>query len=464
MKQQPHHPDMPDPRAPSLIARRKSLFWRIHFWAALIASPFALIAALTGILYIFTPQIEQALYADLDHVKPVGTAASLDAAVASARNAMPHDAMLRFVVPALEANDSVKVFFMLPDPAANAPADEHAAHHHGPAQTMTMASTPNRSVRSKPNTVVYVNPYGATVLGTMAEDERFGTWAKRLHSSLLQGEGWRWMIELAASWLMVMLLTGVYLWWPRNNDRALPQRGAKGRKAWAQWHGFLGLALSVMSFVILTTGLTWSKYAGDQVRLARDSIGQTPPQAPRNARSTPIDGVAPMTWQMAADAARRQAPAIALQLTAPRNASGTWRVNNYDRSQPEKRIDMVLDAYSGKALFRAGWNDQTVFSKATGIGIPFHRGEFGLWNQLLLLIFGLGIVFSLVSGWIMFFKRRKAGTSGLPKLLPGAWRATPVAAWLSAAIMCFVMPLLALSAAFVLALEILLHYRKRGAS
>ena len=27
-----------------LIARRKSLYWRIHFWAALIASPFALVA------------------------------------------------------------------------------------------------------------------------------------------------------------------------------------------------------------------------------------------------------------------------------------------------------------------------------------------------------------------------------------------------------------------------------------
>lgn len=461
MNQQPNYSDMPDQRGPSLIARRKSLFWRIHFWAALIASPFALIAALTGILYIFAPQIEQALYADLDHVTPVGTMSPLDAAIAAAREVVPPDAVLRSVVPALTATDSVRVFFMLPDPVASAPADEHAAHNHGSAGTMAPATT--QSVRSKPNTVVYVNPYGATVLGIMADDERFGTWSKRLHSSLLQGEGWRWMIELAASWLMVMLLTGVYLWWPRNNEKALPQRGAKGRKAWSQWHSLIGVALSVMSLVILTTGLTWSKYAGDQVRLARDSIGQAPPQAPRNARSTPIDGVAPMTWQMAADAARRQAPAIALQLTAPRNEFGTWRVNNYDRSQPRKRVDMVLDAYSGNALFHADWKGQTVFSKATGIGIPFHRGDFGWWNQLLLLIFGLGIVFSLVSGWIMFFKRRKAGTSGLPKLLPGAWRATPVAAWLSAAIMCLVMPLLALSAALVVALEILLHYRKRSA-
>ena len=263
---------------------------------------------------------------------------------------------------------------------------------------------------------------------------------------------------------MVMLLTGIYLWWPRKNESGLPQRGAKDRKWWTQWHGFIGVVLSIMSLVILTTGLTWSKYAGDQVRWARDSVGQATPQAPRNLTSTVIDGITPMTWQAAADAARRQAPEIALQLTAPRDHLGTWRVNNYDRSQPQKRVDMVLDTYSGKTLFYSGWDDQTVFSKATGVGIPFHRGEFGWWNQLLLLIFGLGIVFSLLSGWIMFFKRRKAGSFGLPKLLPGAWKSIPTGAWISAAVMFMLMPLLACSAAVLAIIEMILHFATRKIS
>lgn len=73
----------------SILTRRKSLFWRIHFWAAVIASPFALIAALTGILYIFTPQIEAVLYDRLDHVAPAGAMHPLDDAVAAARVAAP---------------------------------------------------------------------------------------------------------------------------------------------------------------------------------------------------------------------------------------------------------------------------------------------------------------------------------------------------------------------------------------
>jgi uncharacterized iron-regulated membrane protein len=67
-----------------LLAQRKSLFWRIHLWAAFIATPFALIGALTGILYIFTPQIESVLHGHLDQVKPEQSRLSLDALVALA--------------------------------------------------------------------------------------------------------------------------------------------------------------------------------------------------------------------------------------------------------------------------------------------------------------------------------------------------------------------------------------------
>src|SRR3954466_6478223 len=90
---------------PSLLARRKSLFWRIHFWAALIASPFALVTALTGILYIFTPQIEAVLYAPLEHVVPSGEMRSLDDVVAAAKASVPAEWSLYSVMPAYEATD-----------------------------------------------------------------------------------------------------------------------------------------------------------------------------------------------------------------------------------------------------------------------------------------------------------------------------------------------------------------------
>ena len=82
----------------SQSAQRRSLFWRIHFWAALIASPFALLAALTGIVYIFTPQIESALYGKLDRVVPAGTMRPLDEGIQAAKAAVPAGLALRSVM------------------------------------------------------------------------------------------------------------------------------------------------------------------------------------------------------------------------------------------------------------------------------------------------------------------------------------------------------------------------------
>ncbi|OEZ84614.1 PepSY-associated TM helix [Janthinobacterium sp. HH106] len=425
-----------------LVARRKSLYWRIHFWAALIASPFALVATLTGILYVFTPQIEARLYQHLDHVAPQASMLPLDAAVAAAERAAPHGWTVQHVVPPFQQDDAVQVAFA---PPGGAP-DEHAGHGGHAAPVKPKFGLPAQAV------IVYVNPYDARVLGSLASSERFGNWAKKLHSRLLQNDGWRWMIELAASWLMVMLVTGVVLWWPRGAQSGLPKRGAQGRNGWRQWHAFLGVALGIVSVVILTTGLTWSQQAGGRIRTLRDVSGQAPPPVPRGLHSS--EEGSPLDWQDAWQVARSHAPAIAVQLTAPASQDDVWRATMADRSQPTLRFDLQFDAYSGKPLYYAGWDAQTAFGKATAIGIPFHRGEFGWWNQALLLLFGASVLFSLVSGWVMFFKRRLPGSLGLPKLLPGAWTSPSALAWLAAAGMCALMPLLLLSGGMLVLLEL----------
>ena len=447
------------------LAPRISLFWRIHFWAALIASPFTVVATLTGLLYVFTPQIEGILHRDLDTVRVQGPRLSLDAAVAAAQAAVPSGATLKSVVPAYGPEDSVQVYFKAApgvNTGANAGVDaggEHSGHQHG-AAAPAAAAKPVAAAMERANadripsgTIVYVNPYNAQVLGSLNEIDRFGMWSKRLHSSLLQPDSWRWMIELAASWLMVMLLTGVYLWWPRGNAKTLPQAGVKGRVAWRQWHAFTGVALALMSLAILTTGLTWSKYSGAQIRSAMDAVGQASPKAPKDLKSTVLEGQKPMGWEAAWQVAVKQSPDVSMQLTAPRGPQGTWRATNFDRGQPDKRFNLQLDAYSGQTLYFSGWNDLAAFGKATAIGIPFHRGEFGWWNQALLIVFGVGVLFSLVSGWAMFFKRRRAGLLGLPPLKQGAWASMPVLGWVSAALLFVAMPLLAYSAAVVALIE-----------
>lgn len=431
----------------ALAARRRSLYLRVHAWAALIASPFLLVATLTGLLYVFVPQVEARLYGGLDRVTPSGTMLVLDRAVAAAQGAAQPGLALRSVQPPFEADDPVRILF---EPV-RAPAG-HAHHHGAPAATAAV----------RPLTV-FVNPYDARVLGVQETGARFSDWSKNLHSRLLQGDGWRWMIELGASWLLVMLLTGVYLWWPQPGRNGLPRAGKSGRAAWRQWHVFAGVALGLLSLVMVLTGITWSRYAGENVRALRDAAGQQSPAAPRGLHSTPRAGTQALDWQAAWAAARAAAPPVALSLNPPSGAAGVWRAGSADRAAPTHRIDLLFDAYDGRVLYRAGWDQQTAFGKATAVGIPFHRGEFGLWNQALLFLFGAGVLFSLLSGWVMYFKRRRSEGLGLPALLPGAWRAASPPALLGAAVLCALLPLLAISAAVLLVLEALVLPRTRAA-
>jgi uncharacterized iron-regulated membrane protein len=434
----------------SLHARRRSLFWRIHFWAALIASPFALVATLTGLLYVFTPQIEAALYGHLERVTPRAAAMMpLDAAVAAARRAVPGSLEIATVVPPAGPGDALKVGFAPPARAAG----EHANHVPASAPAAAAASAGDNARRT-----VFVDPYDARVLGTQIDGDRFSEWARRLHSRLLQGESLRWMIELAASWMLVMLLTGVWLWWPRPaqaGQPALPRAGVRGRQGWRQWHAFLGVLLGALSLVIVLTGITWSEYAGKQVRSVRDWAGQASPQVPARLHSMPT-GDPQLGWQEAWERTQALVPGVPVALTPPRGPHGVWRAGSADRRHPADRFDLVLNAYDGQVLYRAGWERQTVFGKATAVGIPFHRGELGVWNQVLLFVFGAGMLFSLLSGWVMFFKRRRAGQLGLPKLLPGAWRSAPAWALVLGVGLCVLMPLLALSTLVLVAVELAL--------
>ncbi len=393
------------------------LFWRIHFWAGLISAPIVVFAALTGLLYALSPQIEARLYAHLDHVAaPSGLAParSLDQQVAAALAAHPHET-LRQVVPAHRATDSTQVYLDAPH-----------AHHQKDGHDQGLPT----------GSIVYVNPYTAQVLGQLPELQRFKTWSKKLHSSALQGDGWRWLIELGASWMLVLFATGLVLWWPTSQAqggpgwRALwPRRGSSSRRTWRDLHASVAIALGLVTVTVLVTGLTWAQHSGDNFRAAQKALGQSTPQPPKGLRSHPATGRAALAWQAVHDRVSDQAPDIAVQLTPPSGVDGVWRAENFDRSKPTQRFVSVIDAYSGQTLFRSAWDQLPALSKATAVGIPFHRGEFGWWNQLLLILAALATVFSVVSGLMMWWLRRPRGTLAAPQVGRQGLRQLPARTW-----------------------------------
>ena len=134
--------------------------------------------------------------------------------------AAPPGSRLRQVTPPVRPGDTLHATFAPPGVAASGGHGTHGA----PDKAAAAAADSRFGPRIPRGTLVHVDPGSGRVLGTQAGLDRYSTWAKRLHSSLLQGDGWRWMIEWAATCLLVLLVTGAALWWPRKGSRTRHRR------------------------------------------------------------------------------------------------------------------------------------------------------------------------------------------------------------------------------------------------
>ena len=144
--------------------------WRWHFYAGLLCIPFVLWLASTGSIYLFKPQIERWLDQPYEQLSPSAATSPPSAYVRAALAAVPGSVLNSYVLPA-EPDSAVRV----------------------------LVGRGHQVVR------VYVHPQTLAVLKTVNEDDRFTNVVLRLHGELLQGDRGSMLVEMAASWVIVML-------------------------------------------------------------------------------------------------------------------------------------------------------------------------------------------------------------------------------------------------------------------
>jgi uncharacterized iron-regulated membrane protein len=203
-----------------LPAGWRGLVLRLHFYAGLLVGPFLLVATVTGVLYVLTPQLESWLYSEQLHVPPTAQQIPLADQVRAAEATEP-GGELDAVRPAPEPGATTRVLF-----------DDDL----GESERRT----------------VFVDPGTGEVKGSLVSYGTSGVLPLRmtidqLHRNLLLGEPGRLYSELAASWLWVVALGGVARWRARRaagraaaRDLVLPEPGATGRRRTLGRHGSLG--------------------------------------------------------------------------------------------------------------------------------------------------------------------------------------------------------------------------------
>jgi uncharacterized iron-regulated membrane protein len=112
--------------------------------------------------------------------------------------------------------------------------------------------------------IVYINPYTGEVLETVNLDETFFHFILDGHFYLwLPHETGQIVVASATLIFLVMLITGIILWWPKNK-KAAKQRfwfrwkdGMKWKRKNYDLHNITGFYISTLALVFALTGLVW---------------------------------------------------------------------------------------------------------------------------------------------------------------------------------------------------------------
>lgn len=384
------------PSAPTAADRRGSWWWtglrplllRLHFYVGVFVGPFVLLAAVTGLLYAFTPQIERVVHADA-LTTDVGTSRiELRDQVAAAERAVP-DGTITEIRPPRTEDGTTRVSFDAPGVAED---DARTA---------------------------FVDPYTGdvrAVLDTFEEWLPVRAWFDDLHRTLLLGDVGRVYSELAASWLGVLAVSGLAIWVarPRRTKRVrrtvLPDNSARGRARIRSWHGSIGVWAALGMLFLSATGLTWSQFAGENVTAARAAMNWTQPavsSAPA-AGAPGTDGrgsVAENVDRVLASA--REAGLSGPVAITPGEGGQTWSVEQVKRSWPVQQDAVSVTPDSGTIVETLRFEDWPLAAKLARWGIDAHMGLlFGVVNQIALAALAIAIICLLVWGYRMWWLRR----------------------------------------------------------
>jgi uncharacterized iron-regulated membrane protein len=384
--------------------------WRWHFYAGLLVLPFMLSLAITGALYLFKDEIDNVVHADLKRV-----------AVSAAAPAQTPSAM---VAAALSAYPGTAIKFTDPSDAG-------------------MSAEITVKTESRGKLAVYVNPYSGKVLGSLPDRGTIMWTIRYIHSLKYFGSFTRSLIEITAGWAILLVGTGIYLWWPRRQTGGvLSVRGTPKRRVfWRDTHAVTGIFVGFFIVFLAVTGMPWSGVWGAKVNEWANGNNFGYPAGVRVAvpmSDEHIDHVAKTTWSLelaqvpqspghqhgATPIGLDQAIATFNQLglhrgyavNIPVDGMGVYTGSVYPDDLQQQRV-VHLDQYTGKPLIDMSYADYGPLGKALEWSVNVHMGQqFGLANQLVLTAACMGIALLVVSATVMWWKRRPKGSLGVPPM------------------------------------------------
>ena len=428
--------------------RLYGLFWRWHFFAALIVIPFVLWQSTTGTIYLWSERVMDYLHPQLRFVSPDAQAAEPSAQIAAALatinnngngklHARPHDgtamtpngmamSMPMPMSPESASNGPVVVGLLIPDNA----------------QRSTTVLLQAKNGLAYP---VFVNPHTAKVLGALSPVAWWPGWSRSLHGGWPLGKPGSWLLELGDCWAILMILTGFYLWWPRGRpfpEMLWPRFNRGTRVLLRDLHSSVAVIFSAVFLFFLISALPWTSFWGGEL-LSRfeAATGQVSPAAFSMGGASPDQTLqsAPSLDEAVREArARGVKGTLDIRLSPWANAG--WWLANVRTTAPDHTLQAAPN--TGRIVSDVASPEIPAIPRFVAFGIHVHQGDFGPLNLWLNTLFALSLVWLTVTGIMSWWIRRPRGQFAPPPRTNASW---PAGLKIGAIAMCLLLPIFGLS-------------------
>ena len=383
--------------------------WRWHFYAGIIFAPFLVMLAVTGSIYLFKPQIENVLYQKYYEVSPQEDRISATEQINAVKTKHP-DASITAYRPGESEDRSSEV----------------------------------KIATAEASATVFVNPYTGKMIGELADDDRIMNKVEEIHGELMAGTIGDRIVELVACWAIVLIVTGLFLWFPRKKaagwSGVLIPRLRQGKKIFRRdLHAVPAFWITAGMLFLILTGLPWSGFCGANFQsvATNQGLGYPPSiwggEAPVSAVQTKdvaevpwaaetldvpksnVEGLVPASIDDIVSIAKQQGMDPSFTISIPSDPAGVYTLSAYP-AKAENEATIHLDQYSGAVLADYRFDNYGLVGKIVALGITLHKGtEFGWINQLISLAICLGIILVAVSGFYLWLKRKPGKGMGAPK-------------------------------------------------
>ena len=368
-----------------------------HRYSSLLMALPAILAALTGSLLTFAPELDRLLNPELLHPP-------LPAADAQRR---PLSEQLAAAAKRLSDESGWQAAFIVP------------AQRAGQASAVWMRRAEPQNSEATGFRQVLIDPYSGAALG---HRERGRTdWSRagfvrslsRLHGDLLLGKAGRWVMAFCALLWTLTSFAGLYLWWPGRRKLALAltiKRSAGRRRFVFDLHRTSGFYALPVLLVVAFTGiyLALPTTVKALVAVVAPVSDDRPPRviAPVDGAMLDADQAVAVARSVFADGELRrvslpvatgQPYAIAFQ-----NPSDVARGNG-------GRSVVWVDPYRGNVLSVRNASETPVGSTFLNWQMPLHTGvAFGSAGRMLVFLSGLVATALTASGLTIWWQRGSA--------------------------------------------------------